>query len=179
MCDGMYTVMISFDLLDFFYQWSCCGIQWIQDDELCGALCYLIAIGIPHSDAVSTSERSCNPNPYSTCDGRHDPNPNPNPDSVGIYAVLMGGNTIFINAMQNCNEVRLRSCIVGNLTFGILVLVMLISTAITGHGGTNNSNKLAAGFVWFMRVGVVLCYVVVGLYYTRLWNVYHPDSEIW
>lgn len=96
--------------------------------------------------------------------------------AAGIYFILMAGNFIFISAMQNKMEVRLRSCIIGNLTFGTLVLIALLASAIGGHGTTHGNTPFLQGFIWTFRTGVVLCYVLVGLFYTQLWNVYHKDA---
>jgi hypothetical protein len=95
--------------------------------------------------------------------------------AAGIYFILMCGNFIFVNAMQHKMEVRLRSCIIGNLTFGTLVLIALLASAISGKG-TTHGNSFLQGFVWVFRTGVVACYVAIGLYYTQLWNVYHRDA---
>jgi len=90
--------------------------------------------------------------------------------AVAVYIGLLGGNLIFINAMQIKSEVRLRACIVANLAFGIFTLTMLLISAFTGKG----SDSVTSAMAWMLRLAVVIGYVIVGLYYTRLWKIYHP-----
>ena len=65
-----------------------------------------------------------------------------------------------------------RACIVANVTFGLIVIAMLVIAAATGDGISNGG-----AFAWSMRLGVVVGYVLVGLHYTKLWHIYSDGLQ--
>jgi len=92
--------------------------------------------------------------------------------AAAMYGALWGGNVYFLRCMQQRAQVPLRSCILANLGFAASLLVLLGVSAITGTGDRATTAVMA----WGLRVVSVGCYVMVGVYYLKLWNIYQ-DSE--
>jgi len=138
-------------------------IQWIYCCDGCYALMILYDIGefffywADDGLTWNSTEVKCGANCYLV--------------ALAIYSGLLATDCLFLNAMKQQNELMFRGSIVTVLLFGVVVLICLLISALTGNLDDASDDVT---FSWFMRVCVVLMYVVMGMFYCKLWHVYRP-----
>ena len=118
---------------------------------------------------------------------------------VSLYFAFVGANVQFIYAMKTKNQERVRTVILVNWAFAMLLLALLVYGKITGRGSWNPEKDCAVDYkthmelcdvegsvIFSVRLAFVLFMVMAAYIYTKLWDVYplryftlscHPNHQ--